>query len=113
MHGVEALEHRSSLRGVRVDPAAIEAVREANVARPRERRVMDHGWTCEGHLWVAVRVPYYTASFVFGMPGAIRRFVAGRDFPAVDEKGTPYGTVRVSEEGTSHGYGAFLSGPGA
>jgi hypothetical protein len=32
-----------SLRGVRVDPAAVEAVREANALRQKERRVLDHG----------------------------------------------------------------------
>ena len=32
-----------SLRGVRVDPAAVEAVREANALREKEKRVLDHG----------------------------------------------------------------------
>jgi hypothetical protein len=39
-----------SLRGVRVDPAAVEAVRSANVLRPREKRVLDHGWAVDGRL---------------------------------------------------------------
>jgi hypothetical protein len=39
--------------------------------------------------------------------------VAGRDFPAVDENGTPYGTVRVPEEAPSYGYGPFLRSRGA
>lgn len=102
-----------SLRGVQVDPAAIEAVREANAARVRERSVVDHGWTPEGNLWVAARLPYTIGSFVCGIPGAIRRLVAGREFPASDENGTGYGTIRVSDEGTSYGYGPFLSRRGA
>jgi len=103
-----------SLRGVQVDPSAVEAVRKANAARPRERRVIDHGWTEDGGLWVAVRLPsLFGRGFVFGMPGAIKRLVAGREFPASDDKGTPSGTVRVSEDGTSHGYGPFLSRRGA
>jgi hypothetical protein len=102
-----------SLRGVRVDPAAVEAVRTANAARPREKRVIDHGWTPGGNLWVAFRLPRGFSSFVFGIPGAIRRFLAGLDFPATDEKGTPSGTVRVLEDGASHGYGPFLRRRGA
>jgi hypothetical protein len=67
-----------SLRAVRVDPAAVEAVRAANALRERERRVLDYGWTPEGQLWVAARLPAtHGWNFVFGIPGAIRHDLAG------------------------------------
>jgi hypothetical protein len=102
-----------SLRGVRVDPAAVEAVRIANAARPCEKRVIDHGWTPRGTLWVTARLPKGFASLVLGIPGAIRRFLAGAEFPATDEKGAPSGTVKVLEDGASYGYGPFLRRRGA
>ncbi len=102
-----------SLRGIRVNPAAVEAVRRANADRPRERRILDHGWTDLGNLWVACRLPAMTGNFVLGLPSAIRRFVCGRQYPASDEKGTRYGSVRVWDDGTSHGYTPFLSRRGA
>jgi hypothetical protein len=103
-----------SLRGVRVDPAAVEAVRVANALRQKERRVLDHGWTPDGELWVATRLPArQPASFVFGVPGAIKRYLAGRQFIAKDEDEIAYGTIRVNHEGTSSGFGRFLRQRGA
>jgi hypothetical protein len=103
-----------SLRGVHVDPAAVEAVRAANALRERERRVLDHGWTREGQLWVAARLPAtYGANFVFGIPGAIRHYLIGRQFSVCNEYGIPLGTVRINEEGTSYGFGPFLRHSGA
>ena len=46
-----------TLRGLQVDPAAVEALRAANAEQPREKRVLDYGWTPEGRLWVGVRLP--------------------------------------------------------
>ena len=97
-----------SLRGVRVDPAAIEAVRSASALRPREKRVLDHGWSPEGHLWLAARLPARQAGFVLGVPGAIRRYIVGREFKAEDEYGQTFGNVRVNEDGASYGFGPFL-----
>jgi hypothetical protein len=103
-----------SLRGVHVDPAAIEAVRAANALRQKEKRVIDHGWTPEGQLWVAARLPaVQSGSLVFGIPGAIRRYLAGREFSVTDEDGISHGTVRVNEEGASYGFGPFLHQRGA
>src|SRR5439155_6115113 len=62
------LEHLGTdiwaLRGVRVDPAAVEAVRRANAQRPREPRVQDYGWTGEGDLWMGVRLSRTTSLVV-------------------------------------------------
>jgi hypothetical protein len=102
-----------SLRGARVDPAAVEALREANASTPSEKRVIDHGWSGDGELWIAARLRELTSNFVLGVPSAIRRFVVGREFPAIDEHGLAAGTVRVNAEGTSYGYGRFLARRGA
>ena len=102
-----------SLRGTRLDPAAIEALREANAARPFEKRIIDHGWSESGDLWLAARLPELPSTFVLGIPSVIRRFVAGREFPATDEHGMAAGTVRVNAEGTSYGYGPFMARRGA
>jgi hypothetical protein len=102
-----------SLRGVQVDPVVVEAVRRASAARPKERRVLDHGWTPEGRLWASVFLPTSPASFVFGIPGSIRGYLAGRDFPAFDETGYSCGTIGITADGTSYGYGPFLRRRGA
>lgn len=103
-----------SLRGVRVDPAAVEAVRAANALREREKRVLDHGWTPDGKLWVAARLPAgLGGTFVLGIPGAIKNYLAGRQFSAVDEDGVSHGSVRVNDAGTSYGFGSFLRQRGA
>lgn len=34
-----------SLRGVHVDPAAVEVLRQMNAARPDEKRIVDYGWS--------------------------------------------------------------------
>jgi hypothetical protein len=103
-----------SLRGLKVDAASVEVLRQSNAARPRVRRIVDHGWTESGDLWFAARLPGLQSSLVLGVPAAIRRFVAGREFPAADESGLSAGTVRLNAEGTaSYGYSAFLARRGA
>lgn len=103
-----------TLRGVRVDPAAVEAVLQANALRQKEKRVLDHGWTADGQLWVATRLPStLSGSFAFGMPGAIKRYLAGRRFAAKDDDGIEHGSVRINDEGSSSGFGAFLRQRGA
>ena len=97
-----------SLRGVRVDPTAVQALRAANALRQKEKRVLDHGWTAGGQLWVATRVPATPSGMVFSIPGAIRRYVSGRQFVARDDDGISHGTVRINDEGVSHGFGPFL-----
>jgi hypothetical protein len=47
------------------------------------------------------------------VPGAIRHYVAGRDFEAKDEDGIGYGSIRVNDEGSSWGFGRFLRQRGA
>ena len=103
-----------SLRGIRVDPVAIEALRKANALRQKEKRVLDHGWGPQGHLWVATRIPGpHVASVTFGIPGAIRHYLAGREFKALDEDGVSHGIIRINNEGGSWGFGSFLRQRGA
>lgn len=102
-----------SLRGVPVDPVTVEAVRQASSDRPKARRVLDHGWTSSGRLWAAARLRESLGSWVFSIPGAIRHYVAGRSYPAVDESGATCGTVGITSEGLSYGYGPFLQRRGA
>jgi hypothetical protein len=104
-----------TLRGLQVDPAAVEALRAANAGQPREKRVLDHGWTPGGRLWVGVRLPDLrsVASFIFLIPSAMRRLVADGEFSAFSESGLPSGRIRVTEDGQSWGYGRFLERSGA
>jgi hypothetical protein len=104
-----------SLRGVRVDPAAVEAVRKANALRRKEKRVLDYGWTPGGQLWLAARIPatHDAANLVVSVPGAIRHYISGRQFDASDEDGVSYGLIRVNDEGASYGFTPFLRQRGA
>jgi hypothetical protein len=103
-----------TLRGLRIDPAAVEALRQANALRQKEKRVLDHGWTANGQLWVATRLPSsHSGSFIFGMPGAIKRYLTGRQFAVKDDDGVDYGSIRVNDEGSSYGFSPFLRQRGA
>lgn len=102
------------LRGVHVDPASVQAVREQNQLRPRENRLLDFGWSPEGLLWIAWRVPILTSGFIFGIPGAVRRYLHGVEFRAVTKDGQRgCGQVTVSERGQSYGYNRFIRLVGA
>ena len=96
-----------------MDPAAIEAFRNENAIRPREHRVVDFGWTRDGELWIAIRLPQHFENQVFGIPSALERLLAGRDFDAVDDDGVSCGRVRVYSSGQAAGYAPFLRRSGA
>jgi len=102
------------LRGVRVDPQAIEALREANANEPRERRILNYGWRVSGQLWVAGRLPYSSAGLVLGIPGPLRRYLENSKFAAVDKVSRmACGSIAVNDAGTSFGYGSFVRISGA
>ncbi len=98
------------LRGVTVDPAAIEAVRIANHIKPREKRVLEHGWSDDGKLWIAARIPRLGKNtMVIGCPGAIQRYLIGQEFECRSKEGNHrYGTVVINKKGTSYGYSIFI-----
>lgn len=102
-----------AIRGVDVSPMALKALLDANARRPRQRRLLSYGWTPDGELWIAYRLPA-TSSVVIGIPRPIAQYVAGRHFEAVAEDGTPTGTINVDANTTSSwGYIPFLSRRGA
>lgn len=98
------------LRGVKVDPTAVEAVRIANRLRPREKRVLEYGWSDDGTLWIAVRVPRMSKqNMVFGCPGAVQRYLVGQEFQCKTKEGNhDCGTVVFNDAGMSYGYGPFV-----
>lgn len=98
------------LRGVNVDPAGVEAVRLANNIRPKQKRVLEHGWANNGDLWIAARVPSHTkGNMVIGCPGAIKRFLIGQKFECKTREGSqPCGTINIDDRGLSWGYSVFI-----
>jgi hypothetical protein len=46
-----------SLRGVRVDPTAVEALRGGNDLRQKEKSVLDNGWSASGKCRIFESVP--------------------------------------------------------
>jgi hypothetical protein len=102
------------LRGIHIDPVEVERLRVALAMRPRERRLVDFGWTDNGNLWLAMRLPNLSiASYTHGIPTAILPYVAGRQFRALTRDNREVGTVVVDERGASWGYGPFLAREGA
>jgi hypothetical protein len=103
-----------TIAGTLIDPSALEAVRAANALRPRARRVSDFGWTETGNIWVSVIVPsYHTSSFVFGIPGGVKRYLIRQKFAITDEFGRKYGQVGITEDGSTYGAGPLLRRKGA
>ncbi len=99
-----------TLRGVEPDPLEVERLRRRKT--PRRRQVDGWDWLPEGRLRIRVRLSR-TGSLVVGLPGAVKRYLLGRDFAAILPDGTRTGTVRVDDEGTSWGYGPALRRSGA
>jgi hypothetical protein len=100
------------LRGHDADPARLEALLAAVATRPRRRRMLAYGWDDDGKLRLTVEIPSVTGP-VLGIPSAIARYLAGRQFDAQTLEGMPTGTVVINEEGSSWGYGPFLRRRGA
>ena len=51
---------------------------------------------------------------MFGIPGAVRRYLNGRSFSAhVKETGRSCGNITINEQGSSYGYTTFLRYSGA
>jgi hypothetical protein len=97
-------------RGVDPDPIEVERLRSSR--RKNGRAVMGWSWQPDGKLRILVRLNR-TDSLVVGIPGAVRGYLAGREFVVLLSDGSRKGTVRVNEEGTSWGYGPALSRLGA
>ena len=97
------------LRGIKVDPTAVEAMRLANHLRPKQRRVLQFGWGTDGTLWLAARVPKSPGSIIIGCPGPIRRFLDRQQFACKSKDGDQdCGVITVNDRGASYGYGNFM-----
>ena len=92
----------------------MEAVRQANALRTREKRIVDHGWTEEGDLWIVARgFPMNRPGSYLEIPAPIRHILGEQEFVAVENTGVPSGIIRTNSEGVSYGYGTFLRRRGA
>ena len=98
------------LRGTEVSPAAVEAVRKANRIKPREERVLESGWSEDGKLWVAAKIPRLGKNaMIIGVPGSIKRFLETQSFKCIaKESKIECGTITINANGTSYGYGPFI-----
>lgn len=101
------VQDRWVLRGTDVSPAALEAQR-----RSKKRRSGSDEWTDRGTLRVTRETPDYW-SMVVSVPRALKAYIAGRTFRAVDVNGLDAGRIRCDENGTSWGYSGFLQTLGA
>lgn len=100
------------LRGTVVDPAAVEAASQAFREAPRERRILNYGWTRDGRIWIAARIPEFSSSLVVGIPGPLFEMLGGKSFPATFPDGLSCGTVTTSRKGESReaawGFSPFI-----
>jgi hypothetical protein len=101
------MQDRWILRGTDVSPAALEARRS-----PRRRRYAHDEWTSRGTLRLE-RETTYNWSLVTNVSKALKPYVAGRVFEAIDGAGADAGRVRWDENGASWGYSVFLQRVGA
>lgn len=94
------------LRGQRVDPARVAALRKA----PRERAaVKDWGWTQDGVLWLAQSTTVaLLTSKVIHFPVAIRRVLTPTRFALWGVDGERFGTLVVGEDGLAWGLGQYF-----
>ena len=98
-----------SLRGVQLDPGAIEEVRMANSLRPKKIRAIDFGWIRNRVAWIAVRVPESKTNFEFSIPADIRQFVIEKKFDVRDRNSQSYGKISVNSSGKCYGTLKFLT----
>lgn len=101
------------LRGTKISPGAMEAVRAANSLRARERRVLNYGWTKSGSLWMSAKLPEFRQSLVLGVPSKIKRYVSGKTYLATDEAGKSCGNIYVNDNGSVYGFANYLRRKGA
>lgn len=98
------------LRGTEVSAATVEAVRKANRIKPRDERVLDSGWSKDGKLWIAAKIPRIGKNnMVIGCPSTIKRFLMNQQFQGIakDSKITCC-TIGINEAGFSYGYAPFI-----
>lgn len=67
----------------------------------------------DGLLWVSVHVPELIHSPVALIPSGVRRFIANREFTALDETKNEAGRIRVNQDGVCYGFAPYLRRRGA
>ena len=80
------------LRGHKVNPAQLEALRAVLATRSRQRRVLAHGWDEDGYSRLTVVVRSLNSP-VISIPTSIARYVASRRFEARTREGTVAGVI--------------------
>lgn len=100
------------IRGIRVDPSAVEAVQQRVRDVPRNRRVMNYGWTTDGKIWIAVKTPHPPKTMVVGIPSPLMDFIGDRSFNAFLDDGSPCGALTSKEQGTLYGFYTFARAVG-
>jgi YD repeat-containing protein len=101
------------LRGQVIDPAEVEALRAVAASRDRRQRTLEYGWDEDGRLRLTADLANIHSPVIY-IPVGISRYVAGRQFEAKTQEGTPAGTISVDDSsGASWGYGPFLRRRGA
>lgn len=92
------------LRGARVTAAAVDAMIPT---RSRRQRLLDHGWTSDGRIWIAYRLSTAAiAGGVLSVPAALKGILRG-SFLLKTEHSVPIGTL-VAKDGHIWGVGPFF-----
>lgn len=80
------------LRGARVTAGEVNSLIPPRV---RQQRLVDHGWTAEGHVWIAYKMSAAAVQAgVLSVPAAIEDFVSGSYLLSSDDD-RPIGTLVV------------------
>ncbi len=102
------------LRGVVVSPEAAILAREQNQLRPKEKALLQYGWTPGGKLWISSVLPTMMQSLVVYVPSAISRYLAGQTFIASSkESSKEIANISITSSGQSYGYYPYLRISGA
>lgn len=97
------------LRGTRVDSAAVAALRSRIHTKPKQRRVLQYGWSSDGNLWIAARIPKLASSMILGCPSPIQRYLIGQEFIGLTKEGHhKCGVITINDKGMSYGYTPFI-----
>ena len=101
------------LLGAKVSPAQVKSVIARHRAQRFPTRVLDqHGWTEDGHIWMAYRLSRAASTYaVITVPVSLKAQIEGKfDLYSVD--GQRVG-VLAAKDGRAWGLGAFLRQQGA
>lgn len=82
------------LRGARISAAEVQALIPPRV---RTQRILDHGWTTDGDVWIGYKASHSTVqSGVMSAPASLKSVIEG-SFDLYTEDETPIGTLAVRD----------------